>query len=54
MTPNALTPHTFSKHVLGRTPTKLYSPFGIDSPYCPTTYDKENVQPLSKDVTKRN
>ncbi|KAK5638524.1 hypothetical protein RI129_012819 [Pyrocoelia pectoralis] len=27
------TPYTFSKRLLGRTPTKLYSPFSIDSPY---------------------
>lgn len=33
MTPAGATPHTFSKAVLGRTPTKLYSPFGIESPY---------------------
>lgn len=47
MTPNACpTPNTFSKTVLGRTPTRLYSPFGIESPYNkPTTYDKENVAP---------
>ncbi|XP_018318609.1 uncharacterized protein LOC112904275 [Agrilus planipennis] len=36
-TPNApngapATPLTFSKTVLGRTPTKLYSPFGIETP----------------------
>lgn len=37
-------PNTLSKTVLGRTPTKLYSPFGIESPYNkPTTCDKENV-----------
>ncbi|KAJ8956325.1 hypothetical protein NQ318_015063 [Aromia moschata] len=46
MTPNCATPHTFSKHLLGRTPTKLYSPFGIESPYrATTTYDKENLPP---------
>ncbi|XP_031331283.1 uncharacterized protein LOC116161923 [Photinus pyralis] len=32
-TPGFTTPHTFSKALLGRTPTKLYSPFSIDSPY---------------------
>ncbi|XP_046738963.1 uncharacterized protein LOC124407153 [Diprion similis] len=26
------TPQTRSRHLLGRTPTKLYSPFGIESP----------------------
>ncbi|KAJ8972124.1 hypothetical protein NQ314_000350 [Rhamnusium bicolor] len=46
MTPSCATPHTFSKHILGRTPTKLYSPFGIESPYSKsTTYDKENLPP---------
>jgi len=28
----AITPRTRSRRVLGRTPTKLYSPFGIDTP----------------------
>lgn len=47
MTPNGgPTPNGFSKVVLGRTPTRLYSPFGIESPYNkPTTYDKENIDP---------
>lgn len=27
-----MTPQTRSKEILGRTPTKLYSPFGIESP----------------------
>lgn len=49
LTPNGCpTPNEFSKAVLGRTPTRLYSPFGIESPYNkPTTYDKENVAPKS-------
>ncbi|KAF5284967.1 hypothetical protein FQA39_LY16922 [Lamprigera yunnana] len=34
-TPNSATPHTISRAVLGRTPTKLYSPFCIDTPYKP-------------------
>ncbi|KAF2893462.1 hypothetical protein ILUMI_12722 [Ignelater luminosus] len=33
VTPGCITPHTLSRTVLGRTPTKLYSPFSIDSPY---------------------
>lgn len=49
MTPNSFpTPNGLSKAVLGRTPTRLYSPFGIESPYNkPTTYDKENIDPKS-------
>lgn len=49
MTPNGCpTPNGFSKTLLGHTPTRLYSPFGIESPYNkPTTYDKENVNPNS-------
>lgn len=46
MTPiqNNQTPYTPSRQVLGRTPTKLYSPFSIDSPYHPTTtQDQENI-----------
>ncbi|KAJ4426950.1 hypothetical protein ANN_26749, partial [Periplaneta americana] len=32
--PNSpVTPQTRTRHLLGRTPTKLYSPFGIESPY---------------------
>ncbi|CAH1954054.1 unnamed protein product [Acanthoscelides obtectus] len=46
MTPNMATPYTFSKQILGRTPTKLYSPFGIESPYKSTTCSgKENIVP---------
>lgn len=44
MTPNCATPHTVSKQVLGRTPTKLYSPFGIESPAV-ALRDKENRRP---------
>ncbi|GLH16195.1 hypothetical protein R5R35_006352 [Gryllus longicercus] len=36
-----VTPQTRSRHILGRTPTKLYSPFGIESP-CKKLRDKEN------------
>ncbi|XP_066251848.1 uncharacterized protein [Euwallacea similis] len=50
--PNTQTPFTMSKQVLGRTPTKMYSPFGIDSPYNPTTIDKENV-PMSFSILKK-
>lgn len=42
MTPNCATPQTYSKRILGRTPTKLYSPFSIDSPYNTTTVSKIN------------
>ncbi|XP_057656412.1 uncharacterized protein LOC130893966 [Diorhabda carinulata] len=42
MTPNC-TNTPYVKQVLGRTPTKMYSPFGIDSPYNATTYNKENL-----------
>lgn len=47
VTPNCATPHTYSRAVLGRTPTQMYSPFGIDTPKTPThpdlpEYDKEN------------
>ncbi|XP_034945627.1 uncharacterized protein [Chelonus insularis] len=42
---NSFTPQTRSKHLLGRTPTKLYSPFGIESPASPA-WNKEN-----KDIT---
>ncbi|CAG9772716.1 unnamed protein product [Ceutorhynchus assimilis] len=43
MTPNGQTPYTKSRQMLGRTPTKMYSPFGIESPYCTTTIDRENT-----------
>ncbi|KAK9884340.1 hypothetical protein WA026_005290 [Henosepilachna vigintioctopunctata] len=53
MTPECATPHTMSKQVLGRTPTKLYSPFSFESPYQPTTYDKENIPVQQKQVTMK-
>lgn len=34
------TPQTRSRQLLGRTPTKLYSPFGIESPR--HAWNKEN------------
>ncbi|CAD6219244.1 GSCOCG00004876001-RA-CDS [Cotesia congregata] len=37
---NSQTPQTYSRNLLGRTPTKLYSPFGIESPK--HAWDKEN------------
>lgn len=44
-----ITPHTHSKQVLGRTPTKLYSPFGIESPKCSfNDSNKENMPHFSK------
>ncbi|XP_011501724.1 PREDICTED: uncharacterized protein LOC105365302 [Ceratosolen solmsi marchali] len=40
------TPQSRSRHLLGRTPTKLYSPFGIESPR--RAWDKEvNCTPSS-------
>lgn len=48
MTPACATPQTFSRNLLERTPTKMYSPFSIDSPYGATTtpnVDKENQTP---------
>ncbi|XP_076300789.1 uncharacterized protein LOC143218972 [Lasioglossum baleicum] len=36
------TPQTRSRQLLGRTPTKLYSPFGIESPR--HAWDKENSE----------
>ncbi|XP_043262485.1 uncharacterized protein LOC122403186 [Colletes gigas] len=36
------TPQTRSRQLLGRTPTKLYSPFGIESPR--HAWDKENKE----------
>ncbi|KAF7284710.1 uncharacterized protein LOC143192515 [Rhynchophorus ferrugineus] len=49
MTPNPQTPFTKSKQVLGRTPTKLYSPFGIESPYNSTMNGKEIVEAIRND-----
>lgn len=54
MTPNPQTPFTKSKQVLGRTPTKLYSPFGIESPCSSTTDDKENVGSIRNNLSKLN
>ncbi|XP_065220346.1 uncharacterized protein LOC135845603 [Planococcus citri] len=31
-TPNCITPNRHIRHMLGRTPTKLYSPFSIETP----------------------
>lgn len=48
MTPNC---DETPRRILGRTPTKLYSPFGIESPYNnSTTYSKENVDPGTRGV----
>lgn len=44
VTPGCLSPDSRAQKVLGRTPTKMYSPFGIESPYKETTYNKENIQ----------
>ncbi|KAJ8687580.1 hypothetical protein QAD02_023374 [Eretmocerus hayati] len=46
----AQTPQTKSRNLLGRTPTKLYSPFGIESPR--NAWDKENFEytPTSNDT----
>lgn len=48
MTPTCVTPDSRARIILGRTPTKLYSPFGIESPYKSTTYDKENIPNSNK------
>ncbi|CAG9862327.1 unnamed protein product [Phyllotreta striolata] len=45
MTPNVAGNTPYSRQLLGRTPTKMYSPFGIDSPYNATTYNLENMPP---------
>lgn len=49
------TPQTRSRHLLGRTPTKMYSPFGIESPR--HAWGKENdplpVQEKKKTATER-
>ncbi|XP_012288437.1 uncharacterized protein LOC105704092 [Orussus abietinus] len=44
------TPQTRSRRLLGRTPTKLYSPFGIESPK--RAWDKENDSPPSSATPK--
>lgn len=45
MTPNVAGTTPYSRQLLGRTPTKMYSPFGVESPYSATTYNMENVPP---------
>lgn len=51
----AQTPRTRSRYLLGRTPTKLYSPFGIESPR--RAWDKENdstpVRAAAKNESER-
>lgn len=49
-TPTCMTPQTRSKQILGRTPTKLYSPFGIESPahFQDVIENKENIPKGSK------
>ncbi|XP_001602594.1 uncharacterized protein LOC100113539 [Nasonia vitripennis] len=44
------TPQSRSRNLLGRTPTKLYSPFGIESPR--TAWDKENEFTPSSTASK--
>ncbi|XP_033222977.1 uncharacterized protein LOC117176787 [Belonocnema kinseyi] len=47
------TPQTRSRHLLGRTPTKLYSPFGIESPRRAWgAWGKENFPSDSKSSEK--
>ncbi|KAK9751298.1 hypothetical protein QE152_g5181 [Popillia japonica] len=51
MTPNCSTPQ--ARTILGRTPTKLYSPFGIETPNLNNESDKENAPPgLQKNSKK--
>ncbi|KAI4455197.1 hypothetical protein MML48_9g00002452 [Holotrichia oblita] len=51
MTPNCSTPQ--ARTILGRTPTKLYSPFGIETPNMNNENDKENAPPgLQKNSKK--
>ncbi|XP_067015025.1 uncharacterized protein [Anabrus simplex] len=48
-----VTPQSRSRHILGRTPTKLYSPFGIETPKKPR--GKENAaEPVKHSPKKRN
>ncbi|XP_044763251.1 uncharacterized protein LOC123320125 [Coccinella septempunctata] len=56
MTPSCMSPDSRAQKVLGRTPTKLYSPFGIESPYRKTTCDKENIpRPTAMEkISKKN
>ncbi|XP_071057259.1 uncharacterized protein [Onthophagus taurus] len=53
MTPNCSTPRVRS--ILGRTPTKLYSPFGIETPKTGDVNlgDKENVNPKKIDWPRK-
>ncbi|KAK3912244.1 Macrolide export ATP-binding/permease protein MacB [Frankliniella fusca] len=53
--PQAVTPRTRSRCILGRTPTKLYSPFGIETPQSgkQSNPDKENQSFPGKAVTPR-
>ncbi|KAE8738711.1 hypothetical protein FOCC_FOCC015807 [Frankliniella occidentalis] len=53
--PQAVTPRTRSKCILGRTPTKLYSPFGIETPQsgAKSLPDKENQSYGGKVITPR-
>lgn len=44
------TPQSRSRNLLGRTPTKMYSPFGIESPSC--AWDKENGSTPSGNSSK--
>ncbi|GJQ83462.1 Gos28 [Trypoxylus dichotomus] len=51
MTPNCSTPQ--ARTILGRTPTKLYSPFGIESPNLLNESDKENAPPSTQKGGKK-
>lgn len=52
--PAAVTPRTRTRCMLGRTPTKLYSPFGIDTPQSSNSYaGKENQSCGGKAITPR-
>lgn len=53
--PQAVTPRTRSRCILGRTPTKLYSPFGIETPQsgAKSLPDKENQSYGGKVITPR-
>ncbi|KAK0082924.1 hypothetical protein PV325_009625 [Microctonus aethiopoides] len=48
---NSQTPQSRSRNLLGRTPTKLYSPFGIESPR--HAWDKENDSATLSDSSKK-
>lgn len=43
-----VTPQTRSKQILGRTPTKLYSPFGIESPSHINNFNDSNKENIPK------